>query len=77
MLRKQVESLVADHQWEVLALVVLVNFGAAFGVAVFFETEAIVRASVFLCVFVAVCLAEYVVARRWVGSSWPETRWIG
>jgi hypothetical protein len=65
MLREPVTDLVAEHRQEVLAIVVLVNFGLAFALATTIDVGTTARASVFLLSFAAIGVAEYVAACRW------------
>ena len=78
MLREPLTDLAADRRREVLAIVVLMNFGLAFGVAVAIDVDATIRTSVFLAAFAAFVVAEYVAACRWCA---PRVRslgyWIG
>ena len=58
MLREPLTDLATDHRQEVLAIVVLVNFGLAFAVAATIDAEATIRASVFLISFAAIGAVE-------------------
>lgn len=78
MLREPITDLAIDHRQEVLAIVVLVNFGLAFAVATAIDADATIRASVFLAAFAALGAGEYVAACRWCA---PQVRslayWTG
>lgn len=53
VLREPITNLTIDHRQEVLAIVVLVNFGLAFAVATAIDADTTIRASVFLGAFAA------------------------
>jgi hypothetical protein len=65
MSREAITGFAADRRQEVLAIVVLVNFGAAFALAVGIDAGTTVRASAFLIAFAAITGVEYAAACRW------------
>jgi len=78
MLREPMTDLAIDHRQEVLAIVVLVNFGLAFALATTIDVEATIRASVFLVSFAAIGGIEYVAACRWCAPRVRSLRyWTG
>jgi hypothetical protein len=77
MLRGVIANLVTDHRREVLALVVLVNFGLAFALATTLAGTTL-RAGVFLVAFGAIAGAEYAAACRWCTPRFRSLAyWIG
>lgn len=78
MLREPITELAIDHRQEVLAIVVLVNFGLAFAVATAIDADTTIRASVFLAAFVGLGMGEYVAACRWCEPQVRSlTYWTG
>ncbi len=78
MLRQGLTDLAIDRRQEVLAIVVLVNFGFAFALATAIDTETTIRASVFLVSFAAIAGIEYVAACRWCAPQVRSlTYWTG
>lgn len=59
-------DLVSARRYEVVAIVVLVNFAVAFAVAVALEVDLTIRTGTFLVAFAAIGLFEYaVIVRRY------------
>ncbi|PSP74973.1 hypothetical protein BRC86_04285 [Halobacteriales archaeon QS_3_64_16] len=78
MLRGVITDLATDRRWEVLALVVLVNFGLAFALGTTIGTGTTLRAGVFLVAFGVIAGVEYAAACRWCTPQVRSlTYWIG
>lgn len=78
MLREPLTDLAADRRQEVLAIVVLVNFGLAFALATTIDAETTIRAIAFLVSFAAIAAVEYVAACRWCAPRVRSLRyWTG
>jgi len=65
MLRGVIADLAIDRRREVLALVVLVNFGLAFALATTIDASVTIRAGALLVAFAVIAGGEYLLAHRW------------
>lgn len=78
MLREPLTDLATDHRQEVLAIVVLANFGLAFALATTIDAGTTIRAVAFLLAFAAIGVAEYLAACRWCDPRVRSLRyWSG